>query len=155
MSNTISLESVINPVLYICIYIALPITKAGLTLPNPCTTAVSNFLASQAISYEIVFVLLDPTVVPIPPSPLDPQNAPIPGPFCNAEHHATLFTGRHHASQQTTAANQNAYYSYVAALDSHPDGATLQKCVERCCLTGSWLAAHPGLREHTSLSAHE
>ena len=135
---------------------ALPIKKAGLALNNPTTDAPNNYNASKEITLEIVRALIDPTIpapVPAPTEPQDPK--PQRGPFRIADHRTALANGRANAQRTKAATSQTIYEEHHNSLTEQPNGRTLQRRLARCCSTGAWLTARPGILERTYLSAQE
>ncbi|MGL5814518.1 MAG: reverse transcriptase domain-containing protein, partial [Aeromonas sp.] len=129
---------------------ALPIKRAGLALPNPIHEAPSCHTASKDITFEISRSLVAPTgCQPHLTRPTNPTVSET-GPFRIAAHRDNLATGRILAHHAKDTAHQTIFDNHLATLPP-----PLQLRLQRCCHTGSWLSARPGLLERTVLSAQE
>ena len=120
-----------------------------MALPNPTDDAPARFTASQDITFEITRSLLDRTPAP----PLTRPNNPTvsaAGPFRIANHRENLANGRILAKRNKDEAHQAIFETHRKTLPR-----TLQQRLDRCCQTGTWLSARPGLLERTILSAQE
>jgi hypothetical protein len=63
--------------------------------------------------------------------------------------------GRDNARRAKDASNQAIYEEHNTSLADQPNASILQRRLARCCKTGVWLTARPGILERTLLSAQE
>jgi hypothetical protein len=113
---------------------ALPVRFAGLSMPRPTETCITNNEVSQAVTYDVIQSLTDP----------DFQ-------FTLADHRATVSSARAANVAQQDAARTMVLATQLAALTNDPDKEHLQ----RACDTGRFLTLFPSLNHDTNLSGGE
>jgi len=127
---------------------SLPVKSAGLSLPNPTTTAQQNYAASIKITNDLVKSI---------------RNRQI---FSLLEHSKTASDAKHYMKTERHETNQNQFDAILdepSFLQRLPDEisqpekekAFQQRLLKRATKTGNWLTTMPLTSIQTNLSASE
>jgi hypothetical protein len=115
--------------------LAPPIKYAGIALPNPTTTATSNYQASQAITTPLVESLLLSATSSL---------------FNLVGYQSAIANAKADIKRDRHSVLTSAFDDIRARYDAHP---VLQRRLDRAIATGTWLNQSPLASLNTALSA--